>query len=394
MALWKTAETAKEEFPQAADVILRNSYVDDIADSVKDIQTAVTITNEVDSIVKQGGFEIKQWFFTSVSFCNNTAMSDQSKPDASFSLQESNMFGDIFSSHQPLDSAAGNCQKILGFKWDPKDDEFRFEVHVNFSLKRGKLRTGPDLCLENIPSEVPVAFTKRMVLSQVNGTYDPLGFASPFTVKAKILMRKLWSGNARSLGCDDPMPATYRDEWIQFFREVFQMKEIAFTRCIRPMEAVGDPTLVVFSDSSADAFGACSYIRWELDNGSFHSSLIVSKYQITPLHKITTVRSELSAAVIAKRIRNLLKRECRLKYSKENFIVDSEIIRAMIQKDSYVFNTFVALHIGEIQEATNPSDWYWIDGKLNISDWLTRGKSPRELGEDSLTERSRFSKIA
>ena len=124
VALQKTAEMAKEEFPQAVDIILKNSYVDDIAGTVKDIQTAVRITNEVDSIMKQGGFEIKQWFFTSFSSCNNTAMSDQSKPDASFSLQESNMFRDIFSSHQSLDSAAGNGQKILGLKWDPKDDEF------------------------------------------------------------------------------------------------------------------------------------------------------------------------------------------------------------------------------------------------------------------------------
>ena len=135
-------------------------------------------------------------------------MSDQSKPEVSFSLQESNMFGDISSSHQPLDSAAGNSQKIRGLKWDPKNDEFRFEVHVNFSLKRGKLRTGPDHCLENIPSKVPVALTKRMVLSQVNGIYDPLCLASPFIVKAKILMIKLWNGNAKSLGWDDPIPAT------------------------------------------------------------------------------------------------------------------------------------------------------------------------------------------
>ena len=45
------------------------------------------------------------------------------------------------------------------------------------------------------------------------------------------------------------------------------------------------------------------------------------------------------------------------------------------------------MRIDEIQEATNPSDWYWVDGKLNISDWLTRGKSPRELGEDSPWQR-------
>ena len=63
-------------------------------------------------------------------------MSDQSKPEASFSLQESNMFGDTSSSHQPLNSAAGNGQKILGLKWDPKNDEFRFEVHMNFSPKK------------------------------------------------------------------------------------------------------------------------------------------------------------------------------------------------------------------------------------------------------------------
>ena len=116
MAPQKTAEMSKEEFPQAVDVILKNSCVDDIADSVEDIQTAVTITNEVDSIVKQGGFEIRQWFFTSVSSRKNTTMSDQSKPEASFSLQESNMFRDISSSHQPLESPAGNGQKILDLK--------------------------------------------------------------------------------------------------------------------------------------------------------------------------------------------------------------------------------------------------------------------------------------
>ena len=88
-------------------------------------------------------------------------MSDQAKPDPSFPLQESNMFRDISSSQQPLDSAAGNSKKILGLRWDPKDDEFRFEMYVNFSQTRGKLRTGSDLCLENIPYEVPVALIKR-----------------------------------------------------------------------------------------------------------------------------------------------------------------------------------------------------------------------------------------
>ena len=63
-------------------------------------------------------------------------------------------------------------------------------------------------------------------------------------------------------------------------------------------------------------------------------------------------------------------------FDKEYFILDSQIVRAMVRKESYGFNTFVAVRIGEIQENTNPRNWYWIEGKNNIADWLTRGKTP------------------
>ena len=52
----------------------------------------------------------------------------------------------------------------------------------------------------------------------------------------------------------------------------------------------------------------------------------------------------------------------------------------MIQKESYGFNTFVAERVGEVQDHTNPQNWYWIDGKLNTADWITRRKNPDELG--------------
>ena len=65
------------------------------------------------------------------------------------------------------------------------------------------------------------------------------------------------------------------------------------------------------------------------------------------------------------------------------YILDSEIVRAMIQKESYDFNTFVAVRVGEIQDHTNPQTWYWIDGKWNIADSITQGKNPDELGPRS-----------
>ena len=40
--------------------------------------------------------------------------------------------------------------------------------------------------------------------------------------------------------------------------------------------------------------------------------------------------------------------------------------------------------IGEIQEKTDAKEWLWLPGKLNISDWLTRGKRPQDLGPSSI----------
>ena len=61
----------------------------------------------------------------------------------------------------------------------------------------------------------------------------------------------------------------------------------------------------------------------------------------------------------------------------------SEIVRAMIQKESYEFNTFATIHIGEFQTSTYREDWTWVESKWNIADWMTRGKHPTEIGENS-----------
>ena len=228
--------------------------------------------------------------------------------------------------------------------------------------------------------------TKHMILSQVNGIYDPMGLASPFTVKAKILMRRLWASEMK-LGWDDPMPENLRDEWVEFFRELFEMEHIIFTRCLKPDKATGDPILVMFSDGSNDAYGTCAYARWALTDGGFGCRLISSKNRLAPLRRITTVRIELCGAVLSKRLRAFIEKETRYNFTACYHIVDSEIVRAMIQKESYGFNTFTATRIGEIQETTEPTSWYWVEGPLNIADCITRGKRLSEIGTDSAWQR-------
>ena len=81
---------------------------------------------------------------------------------------------------------------------------------------------------------------------------------------------------------------------------------------------------------------------------------------------------ELYGAVLNKRLKSFVDKECRYSFQKCYHIVDSQIVHCMTQKNSYGFNTFAATRIGEIQEGTNVEDWYWCDSEHNIADWLTR----------------------
>jgi len=169
-----------------------------------------------------------------------------------------------------------------------------------FLKRERKIRSEPDITKEELLEKIPEVLTKRMLLSQVNGVYDPLGLATPLTVCAKMLLRNL---NALKLDWDDPIPAEEQDAWIDFFRELFEMESVRFNRSIMPENSVGDPTLIISSDASEKAFGACAYARWQMMDGSFESRLIMAKSRLAPLKKITTVRLELNAALLSARIK-------------------------------------------------------------------------------------------
>lgn len=108
--------------------------------------------------------------------------------------------------------------------------------------------------------------------------------------------------------------------------------------------------------------------------------MIVSKNRLAPIKKMSIDKIELCGAVLSKRLKSFIDKECRYTFEKCYYVVDSQIVHAMIQKSSYGFNTLAATRIGEIQGETNIEDWYWCKSKFHIADWLTRGKKPSEIG--------------
>ena len=150
---------------------------------------------------------------------------------------------------------------FVGSKWERQTDSFVFKVKLNFSERKRKIGVDPDLKNEDVPYFLPLEMTKRQILSQLSGLWDPQGFAAPIIIKGKIRMRRLWP---LKLQWDDPIPADVRKEWEKSFTELCLLERLSFQRCMKPIDVAGYPSLVIFWDVSEEAYGVVAYILLEI----------------------------------------------------------------------------------------------------------------------------------
>lgn len=61
MALCKITELGKEEYSKAANIVLHNTYVDDVVDSVKLVTEAKELSRIIDTLLKVSSFYLKGW---------------------------------------------------------------------------------------------------------------------------------------------------------------------------------------------------------------------------------------------------------------------------------------------------------------------------------------------
>ena len=341
IALRKTAQENKVDYPEVAEVLTNNVYMDDICDSVDAVQEARKLTTDIDKVLKTGGFKVKEWI--SNEMLKEKENSDQEK--------EMNLF-------------QGNEEKVLGTLWNFRTDEFYFRVRTEL------------LKLDDRPNPVPLKMTKRMILSQVARIYDPIGFAAAFIIRAKIGLQKLWQ---LGLDWDDEVPVAVQNQWITLFKEMKELDNVSFERCLTAEKAVDPPMLCVFADASQDAFGACAYLRQRKDDNTYSVKFIAAKSRVAPLKQLTIPRLELQAAVLATRLAKSIQEETRIQFQDAKFFTDSTITLAWIQSPSRSFKPFVSSRVGEIQSNSDPSQWKHIPSEDNVADDLSRGISVDEL---------------
>ena len=62
IALKQTAEEGETKYPKAAFVLKENVSMDDICTSVKTVEEASRLTKEIDVLLSNGGFKVKEWW--------------------------------------------------------------------------------------------------------------------------------------------------------------------------------------------------------------------------------------------------------------------------------------------------------------------------------------------
>ena len=357
-AIYKTATLFENDYPQVAELLRHATYVDDIVDSTSSKESAIGLAKDTEEVLSKVGFRVKGWQVSGEAAPRTTADTP------------------------PADEKERHTTRVLGVVWHPKEDEISISSNLNFSSKKRGKHTEENLTAEKIPAAIPLKLTRRIVLEQVMKVYDPLGLVSPFTLQAKCMLRDTWT---LGLKWDEPIPDELRTNWVSYFEQLIHLPDMTFKRYLKPSNAIGQPLLVIFSDGSEIAYGFAAYIRWKLADGSYFVRLICSKSRIAPMKKLSVPQMELNGAVMSKRARQLLERELRFSFEKVVHLIDSETVLHMLNGISTRFKMYEGVRLGEIQAATqgNMSSWFWVSGKENAADILTRPKSLAELTTNS-----------
>jgi len=166
----------------------RGRYVDDLFGGADSIPQAQELVNQVNQLCMAGGFLLKKWISNEASLLNSIPRTDRS--DSNNLLINDNTFVHSF-----------------GLSWHPLSDSFYFIIGIN----------------------TKETVTKRVMLSAISKMFDPLGFLSPVTVTAKLLIQELW---VKKVDWDEMLPPNIVQKWSEIVDNSQELFKLEFPRWI------------------------------------------------------------------------------------------------------------------------------------------------------------------
>ena len=184
-ALRKTADEFATVYPVESEEVKDQTYIDDQLTAAEDKPAALLKTQRWDEICEHASMPNKGWTF-----------SGDESPDIPIGGEE-------------------NIDRRLGQSWDPAKDTFSFIATLRVKLRCGGTEEVMISTVAELVEHRDAMMTRRMLLSNVQSIFDPLGLLAPVLLQAKLLLRQTWTAPVQ-VGWDDPIPDTQADEWMVF----------------------------------------------------------------------------------------------------------------------------------------------------------------------------------
>ena len=109
---------------------------------------------------------------------------------------------------------------------DIKDLDLRKDLlPLQISIGIGWDLEADTLLIRTSPNKQP--FTRRGILSTVNGIFDPIGFMAPVVIQGKLLLRELIHG---TINWDAPLPEQDLDRWDRWRSSLEELNNVKIPR--------------------------------------------------------------------------------------------------------------------------------------------------------------------
>jgi len=319
------------------DVVLNSFYVDDCLVSAHDIEDIRSVYVNVTAQLAKGGFRLTK-FLTNCEVLEDIPVVERAKETKPLCETES--------------------AKALGMRWNFQEDYFWFDG--------------------NKPLDV-VMVTRRVMLSFVASTYDPLGLASPIVMVGRLLFQ---DATKLKLTWDDPLPIDLRSKWSAWIESLRSFSVIKVPRCLK-LDDVDDVVMELhhFSDASQRGYGSCSYLRCISKSGVITCNLIMSKSRVAPIKSVTIPRLELQAAVLSVALDEIIKSSMSLLFTSTYFWTDSQIVLGYVRNAGKRFPVFVSNRVAKITGKSSAGQWNHVKGTDNPADVISRGATVDSLNQ-------------
>ncbi|XP_047041318.1 uncharacterized protein LOC124645549 [Helicoverpa zea] len=305
------------------------------------VEEGKRIKLEMERLLKGGGFELQKWL------TNNEELAKE------IALEKAAQEGQV-------EIKVNDVVKILGLTWDRESDSFRYSA--TFPLQSGSI-------------------TKRRVISEISRLFDPLGWAAPCVIPAKIMIQKLWLSG---IEWDEELPEELLREWKTYQEELLKISEFVIPRWLEKRDSDEVVELHGFCDASNMAYAAVVYIRTIRPDGIIKVNLVTAKTKVAPIKQLSIPRLELMGAKLLAKLVSEVAEVLAIVKERVHCWTDSTVVLAWLNQHPSRWTTFVGNRVSDILSHLDNSHWGYVRSAHNPADMASRGTTPSFLAISSL----------